>query len=317
MISPMQLRSLPDGYDTRSPSPEDAQLVVDVVGTCEAAELGGEAQLELEDVLGDWRRPGVDVPNDGVFVIAPDGSPAAYAEVFAARAEGNVLPPHRGLGIGTFLAAWIERRAREVEASGVRQIVPAGAIERRDLLERAGYVQSDTAWELEMQLEVDEHATATADPSALVERAGIELRDFRPGIDDEAAFRVVEDAFAHWPGREPNSLDGWRAVSVSRAGFEPWMLPLAWDGDELVGVAYGIDYPDDGLLWVQRLAARVDRQGRGIGTALLHECFSRARARGRGKVGLSTDSRTGALGLYQRAGMQVVREFAGYRLALD
>jgi ribosomal protein S18 acetylase RimI-like enzyme len=95
------------------------------------------------------------------------------------------------------------------------------------------------------------------------------------------------------------------------------MLPIAWLGDEAVGAAFLIDYPDESFTWIHQVAARVDRQGQGTGTVLLRECFARAASRGRTGAGLSTDSRTGALGLYQRVGMRVVREFTGHALVLE
>ncbi len=297
------LPPLPVGYAVRAPTRDDAQLVLQVVGGCEAAELG-DAQVDLEDILGDWRRPGVDVERDGIFVLAPDGTPAGYGELLFSRAEGNVLPAHAGRGIGTFLAAWIERRAREVGSEFVRQIVPSTATDRLELLAGAGYEVSDTAWELAIDLPQQSPRIPE----------GIVVRDFRPGVDDEVAYRIVEDAFCHWPNRQPNTLEGWRALTVARAGFEPWMLPVAWQGDDPVGVAYLIDYPADRFTWIQQLAVRVDRQGRGIGTSLLAESFARIHARGRTSAGLSTDSRTGALGLYRRVGMRVVREFTGHAL---
>lgn len=299
---------LPDGFAARAPAIDDDVLVHHVVASCEAAELG-EAQVDLEDIRSDWRQPEVDVANDGILVFDAAGAVAAYAELCNGRAEGNVLPAHRGLGIGTFLAAWIEARAREVGNAFVRQIVPAGATDRLELLERAGYERSDTAWELEIAL-----PAAVAPPAAT---ASLEIREFRPGIDDTAVFELVEAAFGHWPNREPNTLEGWRALTVTRAGFEPWLLPLAWDGQELVGAAYCIDYPEDRFTWIQQLAVRVDRQGGGIGTLLLAECFARFAARGRTSAGLSTDSRTGALGLYERVGMHVIREFTGHALRID
>lgn len=303
------LPPLPAGYVARPHEHEDAVLVLAVVAGCEAAELG-EAQVELEDIRSDWRRPGAEPARDGILVLDADGVPAASAEVFGRRAEGNVLPAHRSRGIGSFLAAWIERRAREVGTPFVRQVVPATSRDRIQLLARAGYERCDTAWELAIDMQVAPQPAAAG--SALVE-----LRDFRPGADDEVAWRIVEAAFGRWPNRQPSPLEGWRALTVRRVGFEPWMLPIAWRDGEAVGIAYCIDHPGDDSLWVQQLAVHPARQGDGIGTRLLHECFARARARGRVRVGLSTDSRTGALDLYLRNGMVVVREFTGHRLRLS
>ncbi len=51
--------------------------------------------------------------------------------------------------------------------------------------------------------------------------------------------------------------------------------------------------------------APTDQRGRGRSRALLADSFEVARARGARRSELSTDSRTGALGLYQRVGMEV------------
>ncbi|MBC7645349.1 MAG: GNAT family N-acetyltransferase, partial [Thermoleophilia bacterium] len=98
----MHAPDLPAGYSTRLPTGSDAADVLHIVGTCEAAE-GGKVQIDLEDILSDWRRPGFDVASDGVFVVDKAGAPAGYAELFAGRAEGTVLPAHCGRGIGIWL----------------------------------------------------------------------------------------------------------------------------------------------------------------------------------------------------------------------
>ncbi len=53
------------------------------------------------------------------------------------------------------------------------------------------------------------------------------------------------------------------------------------------------------------LAVRRDRRGLGLARALLADAFATARAHGATRSELSTDTRTGALGLYERVGMQV------------
>ena len=58
---------------------------------------------------------------------------------------------------------------------------------------------------------------------------------------------------------------------------------------------------------MDRLAVRRDQRGRGLATALLADSFARAREHGATRSGLSTDSRTGALGLYERVGMEATQ----------
>jgi ribosomal protein S18 acetylase RimI-like enzyme len=77
----------------------------------------------------------------------------------------------------------------------------------------------------------------------------------------------------------------------------------------LVGVAVGHDYESSGEGWIEQIAVRREHRGRGLGGALLAESFRRFQAAGRGSAGVSTDSRTGALGLYEHAGMTVVRSY--------
>jgi mycothiol synthase len=61
--------------------------------------------------------------------------------------------------------------------------------------------------------------------------------------------------------------------------------------------------------WVQYLAVRRDRRGRGLARALLLRAFGEARARGMSKAELNTDTRTGALDLYLHVGMRVKATF--------
>ena len=57
--------------------------------------------------------------------------------------------------------------------------------------------------------------------------------------------------------------------------------------------------------YVDRLAVRADQRNRGLAQALLVDSFAAARRHGTTTSELSTDSRTGALGLYERVGMVV------------
>ena len=95
--------------------------------------------------------------------------------------------------------------------------------------------------------------------------------------------------------------------------FDPTLARVAVRDDELVGVVTPI-LP--GEFWIQQVAVRVDRQGRGIGSALLAEAFRVGRDAGYGAMGLSTDSRTGALPFYERLGMRVTSSYTNHRKVL-
>jgi GNAT superfamily N-acetyltransferase len=56
---------------------------------------------------------------------------------------------------------------------------------------------------------------------------------------------------------------------------------------------------------VSSLAVRKDRRGLGLARSMLADSFALARGHGATRSELSTDSRTGALGLYEKVGMVV------------
>ena len=64
------------------------------------------------------------------------------------------------------------------------------------------------------------------------------------------------------------------------------------------------------------LAVRADQRGLGLARALLADSFEVAQSRGARRCEVSTDSRTGALGLYQRVGMQVTMTWRHLAIAL-
>jgi mycothiol synthase len=91
---------------------------------------------------------------------------------------------------------------------------------------------------------------------------------------------------------------------VKRPGFESWNLRVVTDpAGAVVGVIQAFLAGDEG--YVNKLATRADQRGRGIAQAMLVDAFAVARAHGATRSGLATDSRTGALGLYEKVGMVV------------
>ena len=57
--------------------------------------------------------------------------------------------------------------------------------------------------------------------------------------------------------------------------------------------------------YIQKLAVRRDRRGLGLARALLVDAFELGRRHGAVTSALATDSRSGALGLYEQVGMTV------------
>jgi mycothiol synthase len=118
---------------------------------------------------------------------------------------------------------------------------------------------------------------------------------------------VLEEAFLEWSVREREPYDDFHAAVIGRPGFEPWNLRVVTDtAGAIVGVALVImagEAADEA--YIDRLAVRRDQRHRGLAQALLVDAFARGREHGAVRSALSTDSRTGALSLYEKVGMVV------------
>ena len=290
--------------------PGDDERVLAVHVEAEAHDLGA-VHTQIEDIRADWSRPSIDPARDTLIVEDPaSGEVVAVASLERhGRVEAVVRPAFRGRGIGTTLLRWAEREALRRAPDDGSEVAVGQTIAdaRRDalaLLDRNGYEPFYTAWMLQLPAgaPIPDHAPPE----------GVELRVPRWPEEAEACFRIIEDAFAHWPGRSPNTFENW-AAWYGRDDFDPAVAVVAEDASGLVGVVTPI-LP--GEFWIQQVAVRIDRQGRGIGSAMLAHVFGVARGRGYDSVGLSTDSRTGALGLYERVGMRVTESFTHRRKVL-
>ena len=294
----------PRGYTTRALTLADARPVFEIVAVCEVHDIGKRG-VDHEDIVSDWQRPTFHLAEQAVG-IERDGGLVAYAEVYAGyRADAHVPPEHRGRGVGTWLAWWVRQEARRQGGTVVGMPVPQGSDGDR-LLTALGYHVRWTSWVLELP------GGAVIEPQPLP--PGYAIRDLRPG-DEPAAYRLVEDAFGEWPDRLPTAFEDWAASTVLRPGFDPGMLRLATDPDGTpVGVCLLVVSGD--CAYVDELAVRADQRGLGLARALLVDGFARGRARGATRSELSTDSRTGALGLYERIGMGVTSTWLHRGIAL-
>ena len=310
MDAPPAVIGLPTGLTQRAMVPTDTDIdaVTDLVG---AAELHDDGAIEIdrEDVQTDWARPGFDLATESVGVFDGDRL-LAEAEVFKGRrADVNVHPEARGRGIGTALLRWTEDLARGIGSARIGQTVTDANTAAADLFRRHGYGFGHTSWILEVEHRVRPPAPALPD--------GLGFRPYADA-DARATYQVVEDAFNEWPNRDPASFDDWAALTIRRPSFEPWQMLLVVDegSDELVGVTFLLEYAaEDG--WVQQVATKASHRHRGIARAMLHEAFVVFWDRGKRRVGVNTDSRTGALGVYEKVGMQVTRSYTNHAKDLE
>ncbi|MBZ5738094.1 GNAT family N-acetyltransferase [Nocardioides mangrovi] len=286
---------LPSGLTSRPLVMSDARAVYEVMAAQEQQDIG-EVAIEEADIVGDWQRPSYDV-SAGTLGVFDGETLVAYVELSGMdRGDAAVHPDYRGRGIGTALAGWMQARGRAVGSTVVGMPVAQGSDGDR-LLEQLGYRVRWESWEL-----------------VLPEGASVPHRDLPDGYtlreatpeDYEACWTVLEDAFLEWSVRDREPFADFLARTTERPDFAPWHLRLVTDPDGAVaGVTYVRLFETQG--YVDRIATRRDQRGRGIAQAMLVDAFAAARDHGATSSTLNTDSRTGALGLYEKVGMSVFR----------
>jgi GNAT superfamily N-acetyltransferase len=284
---------IPSGLTSRPLQLDDARAVFEVMAAQELEDVG-EAVIEEADIVGDWARPSFDVADSTVGVFDGDRL-VAYAEHSGHdRGDAAVHPGFRGRGIGTALARWMQDTARRRGATVVGMPVPQGSAGDR-LLETLGYRVRWESWVLQLP---EGAAVPSRDvPDGYTVRAAVPA-DYR------AAWTVQEDAFLEWSDRDRQTYEDWESGMTLRPGFEPWNLRVVFDDAGTV-VAMAMVQMADAAAFIARLATAKEQRGKGLAQALLVDAFAVARQHGALRSELSTDSRTGALGLYEKVGMVV------------
>ena len=292
----MSALTLPDGLTSRILTMDDARAVFDVHGAQELEDIG-RVEIELADIVSDWSRPSWDIATHTIGIL--DGARlVAYGEITSRdRGDAGVHPDYRRRGIGTAIARWMQHTSTELGGTGYGSPVPEGSAGDR-LLEKLGYRIRWTSWVLTLP------EGRQIEHRALPE--GYAIRTARPD-EYPAVHDVKEDAFLEWSVRDREPYDDFHASTIRRPGFEPWNIRVVTDPDEtIVGFALVIvagDPPTEA--YIDQLAVRKDQRHRGLAQALLVDAFALGREHGAPRSGLSTDSRTGALTLYQKVGMEV------------
>ena len=295
--------NLPQGLTARPLTVDDIDATITMVNGCERFDTG-ELMWERADLLVDASVEGFDPTADWVGVFEDERIVAWGLLQIPRAAFVDVAPEMRGRGIGTALRTWTIERARERGGSRIGQTIDESRTSVVEDLLAAGFTPRHTSWILRM-----DHDT---EPPAPEVPQGIQIRPIRLPDEEIDVLTMFETAFSEFDDRGPTPLAYWHTTVIEREGFTPEDLPVATDGARIVGGAFFIDADET---WVDKLAVAKSHRHRGIARALLQTAFKRSFERGYDHTALSTDSRTGALTLYERVGMRVTRSFT--HLAID
>ena len=314
----------PAGYVLRHPARDELPALQLVLDACETADCG-EPRRHETDLAAVVAARQIDLEKDAWVVVAPDGSFAGCGWLWKALpgrsefvAEHYVHPAFRDGATDDALIDAIEGRVAELRGempcmSGLVLSSEDSDARRRASLRRRGYEHVRDFYSMRIDLA----------PGRAPARwpAGIAVRPIRAGIDDRAAHAASEDAFAEHYLFGSMPFDEWRVLTLDHDDCDPSLWLLAWDGDDVVGQVWAVARHEGGpaaTAFVEDLSVRKPWRGRGLGRALLDEIFRLLGDRGCASVRLFVDvqNATGALRVYERAGMRQERHILGFERPL-
>lgn len=307
---------LPDGFTVRASTPDDAQAITDLIIACDMDEFG-TPQWGLQDLLTQWRRKGFDLATDAWLMLAPNGTVAGYMDMYydgdlvRLNNASSIHPHFKQTELGDWMLDNAEAWARERVTDRpivLRHVVNAAEPTRVNRMERQGYRVVRHAFIMHIDL------TQPPIPPEMPE--GIVLRPFIVGQDERLVWACIQEAFRDLWQHEDSPFDEWSSFVLEHAAFAPQLSYLALDGELIAGAT--IVFNDALGGWVQQVGVRRPWRGRGIALALLDTVFGELHNLGVPHAGLEVDAEnpSGALRLYQRAGMHIKDQFAEYRKEL-
>ncbi len=325
------INELPQDYQARPARMDDVEAVVRMFNADAVQQIGIE-KFTIQDTGGEWRTPGFNLETDTRVVLTPDAQIVGYYEVWdinqphvTVNCWGRVHPAHTDRGVGSYLLEWAEGRAH--------QAIPKAPADARIVMTCFVLSQNQAAHELFQStgMRLVRHSLRmvidlNGQPPTPQCPEGIHLRSLVVNQDERRVVQSVREAFSdHWGYVEipfEEEYEHWLHHISTNERFDPSLWFLAWDGDEIAGISlcWPNTQDDVEMGWVGTLGVRRPWRRCGLGLALLQHSFAEFYRRGMRRVGLGVDAQnlTGALRLYERAGMHSdpARQYCTYEKEL-
>ncbi len=308
---------------------ENAQACVDLFNAL-SQNLFGVDESNLEELMAEWTGPGVN-PEEMIRVLEDEnGEIIGYVDVWDITHPhvvkwvwGVLHPDHWDERLYSQMMAWAENLSRQRIALApadtrvvMKQGAPSKDTRRKAALERYGFNLVRHFYRMQIALDVQPQTPCLPEGLRIVT---IDMQSER-----KAAILAMEEAFEdHWghvPQSEEDLLEQWDHYLQHDHDFDPTLWFLAKEGDQIAGVCRcsGQTVEDPDMGWVNQLCVRKPWRRQGLGMALLLEAFNEFYRRGKARAALAVDasSLTKATRLYEKAGMQVTRQYDTYEMEL-
>jgi mycothiol synthase len=333
--------NLPDGYTVRPARMEDLEAAVNLMKAYSLSQIGVEED-SVESLARWWQSPEFQLNSDSIAIFTPQGQMVGYNE-FADRGEPHVRligwscvhPEYTGRGLGKYLLEWSIERARQNVAkapAGTRVVfhhfAPGKNQAAAALFRAAGLTPIRSSYIMRIDFDTPPQ------PARLPE--GITIRPIHGDEEERSAIYAAHESFQdHWGFTNPPFEEYYQRMKHYLSNdphYDPSLWFIALDetianhvsAANLVGAITGVSLcsshmdEDPNLGWVGTLGVRRPWRKRGIGQALLQHSFDELYRRGKNCAGLGVDagSLTGAVRLYEKAGMHVLRKMDIFELEL-
>lgn len=267
-----------------------------------ARSLHGVDDMTPADLLRYWDSPDVDFATDVVVAESSGGTILGYGDIglhgehvwLDVRAtEPDALP--------SLLETVEERAAARKPDAKLLGYTSDADTPLRDLYESAGY--SLIRHSFRMRIDLDEEPEQPDWPD------GYKARPLRKG-EERRFYDAQLASFADTWMFSPEPYESWRHWMVEDELFDRSLWFAAEKDDDLAGILIGrAPENEPGVGWVRILGVVPEHRQKGIGQALLRHSFREFAGRGFKAVGLGVDAEnpTGAVRVYERAGMHVER----------
>jgi mycothiol synthase len=291
-----------DAFTIRPATTDDVEVATGLLNEHSQRLYGVDDTSERELRLF-WGSPDVDLSRDVFLAEAADGSVVGYADVgLHGERVWLDIRAFEPESVSALLAA-VEARAAEKEPGVGLMIYAADSDETLpEVAAAAGYELVRHSFRMEIALNGEQQEPSWPE--------GVSVRTMRSG-EEKLFYDAHNASFADTWLFSEEPFDIWSHWFFNDPAFDPTLWFVAEAGDEVAGIAITRDSESDPTQgWVRILGVLPDHRRRGLGEALLRHAFREHASRGKATVGLGVDAQnpTGAVRLYERAGMHVARK---------
>jgi mycothiol synthase len=272
----------------------------------------GDLNLSRSKLRDDFARPTENVEQN-YRILIEDGRIAGWVALWSPKGQPErifhsplALPRERAQYVR--LLDWAKERAREI-AGGKSSLLQATAEHGDEALieELRGDGYELVRYFFQMEIDLADERGEPSWPKGLAVR-GFDQSDAR------AVYEADMEAFQdHWDFFRVG-FEEWSDYFFGSSDFDPALWSVAEEDGELAGFAMCSKRRDTTSGHVHVLGVRRPWRRRGLGTALLLHSFRKLRAGGceRARLMVDGENLTGAVQLYERAGMHVARRAERY-----